>query len=190
MRINNFENISRTSLTSKIIAFPTDTVFGIGAIINDLVGIDKIYELKERDSSKPLAILAGSIEDILPYIEKPTEELLNIMKKHWPGALTIVFKKTDKVPNVVTRGLDTVAFRIPNNPDALKLLSITGPLATTSVNKSGEAPLNTFEAIEDMFGDKIDYLYTKNYPSSNVSSTIIDVTGEEIKVLRQGEISV
>lgn len=93
MFIDNNNQISKEKLRGKVIAYPTDTVFGIGAMIDDLKAISKIYKLKKRSFDKPLAILASKVEDILPYIEMPSEEILNIMKKYWPGALTIIFKK-------------------------------------------------------------------------------------------------
>ncbi len=190
MLIEKIDNITKEKLKGKIIAFPTDTVFGVGALIDDEVAINKIYDMKERDFNKPLAILASKIEDIMPYIEKPCDKALDYMNKYWPGALTIIFKKSNKVSASITKGLDTIAFRIPNNEDALRLLHKTGPLATTSVNISGDAPINDYIEIEKVFGDKIDYLFAKNAVSSNKSSTIIDASTENIKVLRQGEINV
>ena len=93
MFIDSHNQISKEKLRGKVIAYPTDTVFGIGAMIDDLEAINKIYKLKKRSSDKPLAILASKVEDILPYIEMPSEAIFNIMKKYWPGALTIIFKK-------------------------------------------------------------------------------------------------
>lgn len=94
MFIDSHNQISKEKLRGKVIAYPTDTVFGIGAMIDDLEAINKIYKLKKRSSDKPLAILASKVEDILPYIEMPSEAIFNIMKKYWPGALTIIFKKS------------------------------------------------------------------------------------------------
>ena len=90
MFIDSHNQISKEKLRGKVIAYPTDTVFGIGAMIDDLEAINKIYKLKKRSSDKPLAILASKVEDILPYIEMPSEAIFNIMKKYWPGALTII----------------------------------------------------------------------------------------------------
>ena len=182
--------LSKKDLEHKVIAFPTDTVFGVGALIDDEIAIDKIFELKHRDYSKPLAILAASVEDILPYIDDVSEDVVKLMNKYWPGALTIIFNKKNNVSNKITSGFKTIAFRIPNCDISLEILKQTGPLATTSVNISGEKPLNTYEEIERYFGDKIDYIVSDNVSSSNVSSTIIDVTTNEIKIIRQGEIKI
>lgn len=190
MLVNKDIILSKKDLENKIIAFPTDTVFGVGALIDDEIAIEKIFELKHRDYSKPLAILASSIEDILPYVKDVSEDVMELMQKYWPGALTIIFKKQDNVSSKITSGFKTIAFRIPNCKISLDILKQTGPLATTSVNISGETPLNTFEEIKKHFNNKIDYIVCENVASSNVSSTIIDVTTNEIKIIRQGEIKI
>lgn len=190
MKIKDLELIDQTSLKNKVIAFPTDTVFGLGALIDDELALNKIYQIKKRNLDKPLAILAGNVEDIFPYIEKPSNEVIEIMNKYWPGALTIIFKKSTKTSNLITKNLDTIAFRIPNSFIALKLLNKVGPLATTSINISGDVALNDYHEIDKQFGDEIDYLLTINSNSSNVSSTIIDCTSNQIKVIRQGEIKI
>lgn len=188
MLINSVNQITKEMLDKKVIAFPTDTVYGIGAKIDDLDAINKIYEIKKRDVNKPLAILCAKIDDLMPYIKKPSAKILTIMEKYWPGALTIIFNKSALVNNLVTMNLPTIAFRIPNEPTALELLTKVGPLATTSVNLSGEKPLNDYNQINHFFGDQIDYIITKNVPSSNIASTIIDATTDEIKIIRLGEI--
>lgn len=190
MIIDNINLISKEDLLGKVIAFPTDTVFGVGAIISDIEAINKIYKLKNRDYSKPLAILASKVDDIIPYIENVSQEVLDIMNKYWPGALTIIFKKSNLVDKVVTNNLETIAFRIPASKVAQEVLDKYGPLAVTSVNLSGEVPLNSYEEIEKTFGKDIDYIVAKNEPSSNVSSTIIDVTNKDIKIIRYGEVKI
>ena len=190
MLIDDVSLIRKEDLLGKIIAISTDTVFGVGAIISDTRAIDKIYRLKNRDYSKPLAILAATIDDILPYVKDVSEEVLNIMYNYWPGALTIIFKKSQLVDKIITNGLDTIAFRIPNSKNALEVLKKFGPLATTSVNISGQVPLNNYEEIAQVFGTQIDYIVGKNENSSNISSTIIDATNEKIKIIREGEVKV
>lgn len=190
MLVNKDIKISKKDLNNKIIAFPTDTVFGVGALIDDEVAIEKIFELKHRDYSKPLAILASSIEDVLPYVQDVSSEVIDLMNKYWPGALTIIFNKKDNVSSKITSGFKTIAFRIPKCEISLDILKQTGPLATTSVNISGELPLNSYEEIEKNFGNDIDFIVAENVVSSCVSSTIIDVTKDKIKVIRQGEIKI
>lgn len=190
MRIRTFNKVNKDTLKGKIIAFPTDTVYGIGALIDDEEAIKKIYSLKERNSNKPLAVLAASIDDILPYVKEIRPDVKILMERYWPGALTIIFEKSSKAPSVLTCGLDTIGFRIPNDETALEILRKVGPIATTSINISGYQPLNDYHEIEKEFGDRIDFLYEKNVISSNVSSTVIDCTKKDIKILRQGEIKI
>ena len=164
MKINTIETITKDTLEHKIIAFPTDTVYGIGAMITDMEAIEKIYQLKQRDFQKPLAILAATKEDILPYIETPSVQIWALMEQHWPGPLTIVFRKSKAVSDQLTRGLDTIGFRIPNEPVALQLLKQEGPWTRN------------------------DFFYFHHVEASQVSSTVIDATQSPIVVLRQGEI--
>ncbi len=190
MKIDSLKKLDKQTLKGKIVAFPTDTVYGVGALIDDEDAIEKIYELKKRDLQKPLAILAGKIEDILPYVEAPSKRVQEMMKTYWPGALTIILKKSHLASDKLTRGLSTIGFRIPNEPDALTFLQKVGPVATTSINLSGKKPLNDAKIIDETFGDKIDFLYSKEVASSNISSTVIDCTTDEIKILRVGEIKI
>lgn len=190
MLVDKNIKLTKEEIKNKIIAFPTDTVFGVGALIDDLEAIDKIYELKHRDYSKPLAILASSIDDIIPYVKEVTEDIKEIMNKYWPGALTIIFNKNENVSDKITAGFKTIAFRIPNCKISLDILKQTGPLATTSVNISGNTPLNDYQEINKYFGDNIDFIVSENVSSSNISSTIIDVTSNEIKIIRQGQIKI
>lgn len=190
MKIKSIEKITKPMLKGKLIAFPTDTVYGVGALIEDKEAIEKIYALKKRDIQKPLAILAGNIEDILPYIKQPNQQTLEMMRTYWPGALTILFEKSDLASDTLTRGYHTIGFRIPDEEDALQLLKKVGPLATTSVNLSGESPLNDAKTIEMHFGSQIDYIYDKEVKSSYIASTVVDCTTEKYTILRQGQIKI
>ena len=188
MKTSDLLKISKNELYGKIVSFPTDTVNGVGALIDDIEGINKIYNLKHRNPNKPIAVLAPNVESILPYIEVPSIEIENIMKKYWPGALTIIFKKNKEINLEITKNLDTIAFRIPNSKIALEILNHFGPMATTSVNLSGSEPLNSYQLIYDNFHDQIDYLIEEEESKSGISSTIVDATTYPYKVIRQGDI--
>ena len=175
-------------LKSKVIAFPTDTVYGVGALIGDIDAISKIYELKKRDYSKPLAILVDE-KDVSKYAYNFEGKVKEIAYKYWPGALTIILKKKEIISDFVTSNLDTVGLRMPNSNIALKLTSQFGPLATTSVNISGSSPINNKDEIIKYFKDYIDYIIKEEEPSSNKSSSVIRVLDNgEIEVLRKGDI--
>lgn len=174
--------LPREELYGKTICFATDTVFGLGALYDDFVGKKKIFKLKNRSINKQLPVLASNIEMVLNNVQLPPEEVFVLMKKYWPGALTIIFNKRNEA--------GTIAFRIPDNIYTRQLIDHFGPLTTTSVNISGEKPLNSIEEINQVFGCKIDYIvkFPEDLPSSNVSSTIIKVEFNEILILRQGSI--
>ena len=182
IRVDELIKLPVSDIIGKVIVFPTDTVYGIGALCNDLEGIKKIYDLKHRDKSKPLACLASSIEDVLSVVNINNTRTSEFME-HWPGALTLIFEKKDK--KLIDESLSTIAFRIPNSNVALKVLKHFGIMAVTSMNISGSLPLNDLKSIEENFGEEIDYLVIDEENLSTVSSTILDVSTSIVKVLRK-----
>lgn len=185
IKVDELIKLPVEEIFGKVIVFPTDTVYGIGALCNDLEGIKKIYELKHRDKSKPIACLASCMEDILPVVNIKNDRTLELMN-YWPGALTLIFEKKDQ--KIIDENLSTIAFRIPNSNVALKILKHFGIMGVTSMNLSGSEPLNDLKSIEEAFKEVIDYLVIDEENLSTVSSTIIDVSSSEIKVLRKGDI--
>ena len=180
-------DLKNIDLKGKIICFPTDTVYGVGCKIDDLEAIKKIYEMKNRDFSKPLAVLCKD-KNIDEFVLNASIDALELMEKYWPGALTIIFKKSDKVNSLVSANLDTVGFRMPNSKIALSVLNEFGVMATTSVNISGEKALNDSDEIEQEFSEFIDYMIIEKESLSCNSSTVVDASGDKIKILRQGDI--
>ena len=176
------EELLTKDITNKVICFPTDTIYGVGAQVGDIKAIDKIYEMKKRDYSKPLAILTPT-KNIDKYVKNISSEAHNLMDEGWPGALTLIFKKSNIISDNITNGLDTIAFRMPDSKIALAILNHFGPLATTSVNISGEAPINDLDSIEAKFSKYIDYLVIDKEIIKGMPSKIIDVSNG-IKVIR------
>ena len=179
--IKELETVTKNDLKGKIIVFPTDTVYGVGCLYGDSVGVEKIYQMKKRDYGKPLPVLCDSIETVLS-IAMINE---NHMKytKHWPGALTMILKSYDK--NIFN---GSVACRIPNSEIALSVLKKFGPLFTTSVNYSGEKELNSVDEILETFGNQIDFIVTDIPVLTKTPSTIINCLGDEMIIVRQGDI--
>lgn len=171
---------------SKVIIFPTDTVYGIGSPIYDKEGQERIYTIKHRDHSKPLAVLCANLEQIkaIAEVNEIAEKLIN---KFLPGAVTFILPAKEKVREIMQ--ISTIGVRIPNSKLALSILEAEGPMATTSVNESGEKPLDTYEEICAVYQDKVEKIYKKTEPSSSLASTVIDVTGSNFKVLREGAIT-
>lgn len=187
MDVVTLKQLLEKDIKGKVICFPTDTVYGVGALIDDEKAINKIYNLKNRDKTKPLAVLTGT-KDIDKYVLSINDKAKQLIDLYWPGALTLIFKKSNLINNVVTSNLDTVGLRMPNSNITLQILNQFGLMATTSVNISGSAPINDVEEIIKHFSDEIDYIVIDKEKTSNVSSTIIDVSSSNIKVIRQGDI--
>ena len=181
------KDIDKIDLKGKLIAFPTDTVYGVGCIIDDEAAIHKIYDLKKRDYSKPLAVLAPN-SCIDKYVKNVSNEARVLMDKYWPGALTIIFDKTDLIPSLVTSNMESVGLRVPNSNIALAVLNRFGLMCTTSINISGESSINNIKEIEEKFSDKIDYLVIDDCILSGLASTVVDARKDILKVLRQGSI--
>lgn len=170
-----------------IIIFPTDTVYGLATRLYDKVGLNKIYELKNRDKSKAIPILVSKIVDI-NQIAIYNEATLKLMTYFWPGPLTIILKTT---PDFFKKtGEETVAIRVPNHYIALNVIEEFGPMRTTSVNISGESELNCLEEIKEQFEDKVTRIYGEyegNY--KGIPSTIVDMSKNELTIIREGSIT-
>jgi L-threonylcarbamoyladenylate synthase len=180
LKVDEFLKLDKKDLAGKVICFPTDTVYGIGALFNDQIGIKKIYEMKNRPLDKPLANLCSRIDQILDLGIEISSNVRDLIDQYWPGALTIIFGyKNEKI-----------SFRMPNCDVALKIIDKFSIMTTTSVNESGQKELNSYEEINEYFKDKIDYFITDEVTLSKVASTVIDVSDGNIKVLRQGTIKI
>lgn len=173
-------------MLNKVIVFPTDTVYGVGASIYDKKSISKIYEIKGRDFNKPIAVLCSSIKQMEEFAVI-TDEARKIGEAFWPGGLTLILKTNEKYFNF--SGEKTIGVRIPNHKLALNLISEYGPLKTTSINKSGEEPLNDYEIIKNVYGNVIDDIYENNEKISRISSTVIDLTNN-LNIIRLGDITI
>lgn len=171
---------------SLVIIFPTDTVYGIGTPIMDTEGIKKIYQIKGRSFDKPLALLAASIEAVEPYAIV-TNAVRRLASAFWPGGLTLILKTQPDYEKAT--GEKTLGVRIPNHPLALELLEKYGPMKTTSVNQSGEAPINQYDEIKAKYNDQVDHIYENDQPILEVASTVLDLSNMKIKILRSGAIS-
>jgi len=180
---------------SEVIAFPTDTVYGLGAngLLND--SVEKIYKIKQRDKEKPLILFLTSIEEASDYIEEPELLKNNIFKKYWPGPLTAVFEKKKSLTLYYSAGESTtIGIRIPSFPLILDLLTYCKiPLMTTSANISGSPPFkNGFEIEKGLNNQEPRVSLTIDYGDlpERESSTVVSVTKEGIKVLREGTIKI
>ncbi|MDO5154527.1 MAG: L-threonylcarbamoyladenylate synthase [Eubacteriales bacterium] len=172
-----------------LVAFPTETVYGLGADALNAEAAKRIYEAKGRPSDNPLIVHIAKVED-MDKIAHVNEMATVLAQAFWPGPLTIVLPKKDIVPYGTTGGLDTVAIRMPSHPVALRLIEESGVLvAAPSANTSGRpSPTKADHVVEDMTG-KIDYIIDGGEVGIGIESTIVDVSGEIPTILRPGFIT-
>ena len=167
----------------RVIIFPTDTVYGIGTKIFDLDGIKRIYEIKNRPLDKPLACLCSSLTQI-DDIAILNDDAKKLIKAFLPGALTLILESRDIVKEKI--GYKTIGVRIPNSKIALNILDKNGPMLTTSVNDSGEAPMNSYLEIKNKYEKLVDEIYDNDEPILEIPSTVVSLIDNNLTILREG----
>lgn len=173
-----------------IVVFPTETVYGIGTNGLNKEAVERLYKIKKRSLNKPISLLVSNFEMIEKIAKNITEVEYRIMKKFFPGPLTIILSKQDIVPNIVTSGGDTVGIRMPEEETSRKLIEYAGvPIAAPSANISGKPSGIDLQEIIKEFGDKVDYYIDGGKSKIGISSTIVKVENNAIKILREGSIS-
>ena len=178
----------RVLRSGGIIVGPTDTVYGIFCDATNEAAIKKIFELKQRPKEKALPIFVKDIATARRYAYIPDAKA-KFLEKLWPGAVTVVFKHKEKLPKVLTGGLDTVGVRIPGHPFLLELLSrLDFPLAQTSANISGGNPARNFDEIKscDFTRRRRTNMIIGGGELTGRASTVVDFTGKEPLILRSG----
>lgn len=186
------ENIKKILSESGVIAYPTDTVWGLGCNPNDEAAVKKIYELKKRDGKKPLILMASSFEHLRPYIKQLSSEEELMFKKYSPGALTLITQKSALTPDYMTSGFDTVGIRIPNHPVFAEIadLAPNKVLATTSANLSTQPSSLKKDDVLSYFGQNLNFVTNDyGYYAENLESTIIRYENGW-HVLRQGVVKI
>ena len=187
-----FEKINEILKNNGVIAFVTDTVWGLGCLPSSEKAVKKIYEIKHREAKKPLILMSHDIYPLLDYVKNPIEkEGQKLIKKHFPGALTIVLDKSKNCPDYLTSDMPTVGIRVPDNKTFAEICKNIegGVLATTSANISGEPPALTYEEAVNYIGDKVDFIVPSNgCEAQGRASTVIGFNNKKVVVYRQGEI--
>lgn len=173
----------------EMIGLPTDTVYGIGVDPMNPEAVERLFELKGRPGDKPVGVLASTVEQVEEVAELDNRAT-ELADRHWPGPLTLVVRPKvimgDWVGNTQLR---TVGVRIPDHPLALELLSVTGPLAVTSANRSGGRETMSDQEARAVFGDSVAVYLVGRSPRGR-ASTVVDCTGADLVVLRKGPVEI
>lgn len=187
----NLKEIGKEVKKGKIVAFPTDTVYGLGASISHMESVKRIFEVKERPLDSAIIILIDDVSSLekFAYIENP--KIYRLAKEFWPGALTLILPKKEIVDPVITAGGNSVGIRIPDNEIARELIKYSGgALAAPSANKSGQlSPTRAEHVIKQFQEGEIDFLVDGGKTKKSIESTILDMTCIPPMILRNGGIS-
>jgi L-threonylcarbamoyladenylate synthase len=171
-----------------LVAFPTETFYGLGALALDPAAVRRVFELKGRPASKPLLVLVGSVamaEDLATV----TEQARALMARHWPGALTLVLPARPKLPVELTADTATIGVRQSSHPVAMALVvRLGGPLTAPSANPSDAPPPTTGDEVLDYFAGSVDLLLDAGPSPGGLPSTVLDMTGATPRVLRPGAV--
>lgn len=190
---NFIKELNEKLKNGGVISFVTDTVWGVGCLPDNEKGVEKIYELKNRDRSKPLILMSNSVENLLPYVKNVSPYAKELIKKYFSGALTLIFEKTEKTPDFVTSYKNTVGIRVPDNEVFKKLCEVIDGhvLATTSANLSSQPPAKSYEEAKEFVGSHVDYVFEDyGHKCEGLASTVVLAVDDEIKVLRQGSVKI
>ena len=188
---SQLEEAARILRNGGLVAFPTETVYGLGANALDEEAARKIYEAKGRPSDNPLIAHVARKEDVEQLVSHIPEAGQKLMDAYWPGPLTLVFPKSGIVPYGTTGGLETVAIRMPSDTIANRLIALAGvPIAAPSANTSGRPSPTTAEHVYQDMNGKIEMIVDGGPVGIGLESTIVDVSGDVPSMLRPGAVTI
>ena len=173
-----------------VIAFRTDTFYGLGADPFNSDAIQKLKQLKGREDHKPILIVISDRDQVARFISEPSSEFKQLAERFWPGPLTLIGKANPSVPLEITAGTKTVGLRLPDDEDVRELVhACGGALTATSANPSNLAPARNSETVDDYFGAAVELIIDDGEARTNRPSTVVDVSGSEPKLIREGVIA-
>jgi len=185
---NVFDKAAAVIQAGGVVAFPTDTVYGIGVSAFNRKAIEKIYDVKGRSHLKAIPILVGNVEDLSQITPPIPLYIQQIIDNFWPGALTLVLPLLPELPGNLSPW-PTVGLRLPDHGQIQRLLRETGPLAATSANLTGEPSAQTADDVLQQLDGRIDLILDGGPVPGGQASTVLDCSGEKLKILREGPIS-
>lgn len=172
-----------------IVAYPTETFYGLGAKFDTEDSLKRLYDIKKRPKEKAMPLIIG-YRELLPILtDSVTIEAKSLMERFWPGSITLIFDAREHLSEFITAGTRKVAVRLPGESFALHLARAAGfPVTATSANPSGMAPARNAGTVIEYFGDNIDFVIDGGTTPGGLPSTIVDVTGDTVEILREGVI--
>lgn len=186
----DIEKAVETLRAGGLVALPTETVYGLGADAGNPAALGRVFQAKGRPPTHPLIVHIGSLEELDGWVEQVPEAARVLGRAFWPGPLTMVLRRSVRVPLAATGGLETVAVRVPAHPVALALLrAFGGGIAAPSANRFGSVSPTTAEHVRAELGDAVDLVLDGGPCAVGVESTIVDVTGDVPRLLRPGGVT-
>ncbi len=173
----------------KVVAYPTETIYGMAADVTNEKAIKRLYDLKRRDYSLPVAILVDSTKMLKKYVKNMPEQAPNLIKAFWPGPLTILFPAGKRITKSLTTNTGKIGIRISSHPIATALVrKLKRPITTTSANLSGYPPSLSTKHVEKYFKDRIDCILNGGECPPSRGSTVVDIEDETMAIIRDGAI--
>ena len=185
---NVITNALEILLSGELVAFPTDTVYGVGCLAFHQQAIESIYVAKDRPIEKAIPVLIGDNEDLVKVAEEIPIFAMKLIARFWPGPLTVLVPKKPTLPEAIS-ATSTVGVRVPDHDIARVLLRLAGPMAVTSANISGQQSPTTAQQVFAQLGGRIPMILDGGETPGGVPSTLVDCSDGEIQVLREGPIT-
>jgi len=174
----------------EVIAFPTETFYGLGAEVFNPAAVQKIFKIKGRDHKNPILVVVSSLAQLSDLVREIPSRAEHLIARFWPGPLTLVFEASEKVPNLITAGTDKIGIRIPGDPlTHLLLRVIRVPVTATSANPSGAKSPTTAQEVLQNLGDDVTLILDAGETPGGMPSTVVDVTTSPATLIRKGQIS-
>lgn len=172
-----------------VVAFPTDTLYGLGADVFCTPAIERVFAIKERPAGMPMPVLIASPNDLSKVALEVPDLAWELANRFWPGALTIILNRSRDIPDLVSGGRDTLGVRMPNHPVALAMIQgFGGPVTGTSANISGGDNPSSWQEVERALGNRVDHVVEEGPAPSGSASTVLDLTTELPSLVRAGDV--
>lgn len=187
---DSINTAAKVILEDGVVVFPTRAFYGLGANALSFKAVETVYRIKERDHSKPILILIADLKELASLVREVPASARDLIKRYWPGKVTIVFHAAKTLPDNLTGGTGKIGIRFVGHPVARELVKAVGrPITGTSANISGRPACSTVDALDNEIVQKVDLVLGSGHLAGDIGSTVIDVTVDPPKVLREGVVS-